>query len=303
MGVIRAGGIKIRALDLQASIDYYTKVIGLKVSGNDKDGNVYLKGWDEYDHHSLTLMQSDRAGMEHVSFKVETPDDLVFFRNKLEGAGVNVTQLGAGSEMGMGEAILFQTPAGHNVKLYAEMERVGTCVGTMNPAPWPEGLQGIGAPMFDHLLLAAEDPQKTTDLFMHLLGFWMAERLVSKDGGLIASWLFRTNTPHDVAVIAGPNGKIHHFAYQLEDWYQVGRAADILGRNGVPIDAGPTRHGITRGLTIYFFDPSGIRNEVYAGGYMPYPDFPVITWTEDQMGPGINFFSGSVNESFTTVFS
>jgi len=303
MGIIRAGGIKIRCLDLQASVDYYTKIIGFKVVGQDKDGNVYLKGWDEFDHHSLTLMQSDKIGMEHVAFKVETPDDLVFFRNKLEGAGVKVTKLAAGSEMGMGEALLFQTPAGHNVKLYAEMEQVGIDVGTTNPHPWPDDIQGIGAPIFDHLLLAAQDPQKTVDLFQHLLGFWMAERLITKNGDLIAAWLFRTNTPHDVAVIAGPDGKIHHFAFQLEDWYQVGRAADILAKNGVPIDAGPTRHGITRGLTIYFFDPSGIRNEVYAGGYMPYPDSPVITWTEDQLGPGINFFSGSVNESFTTVFA
>jgi catechol 2,3-dioxygenase len=30
----------------------------------------------------------------------------------------------------------------------------------------------------------------------------------------------------------------------------------------------PARHGITRGTTIYFFDPAGNRNEVFAGlGY------------------------------------
>jgi hypothetical protein len=42
----------------------------------------------------------------------------------------------------------------------------------------------------------------------------------------------------------------------------------------VPIDIGPTRHGITRGTTIYFFDPSGNRNEVFAGlGYRVHHDF------------------------------
>ena len=37
--------------------------------------------------------------------------------------------------------------------------------------------------------------------------------------------------------------------------------------NGIDIDIGPTRHGITRGHTIYFFDPVGNRNEVFTGGY------------------------------------
>jgi len=145
MGIMRLGGIRVRCLDLQQSVDYYTKVIGFEVTGQDKDGNVYLKGWDEFDHHSLTLTASDHAGMEHLSLKVQSPDDLVYFRTKLEGAGVKVTTLGAGSEMGMGEALWFQDPGGHNIKLYAETERLGTKVGTLNPDPWPAGLQGIGA--------------------------------------------------------------------------------------------------------------------------------------------------------------
>jgi hypothetical protein len=35
------------------------------------------------------------------------------------------------------------------------------------------------------------------------------------------------------------------------------------------------RHGITRGETIYFFDPSGNRNETFAGlSYLAQPDRP-----------------------------
>jgi len=55
---------------------------------------------------------------------------------------------------------------------------------------------------------------------------------------------------------------------------------DIFSMDDVPIDIGPTRHGITRGTTIYFFDPAGNRNEVFAGlGYRVQPDFPTINWT------------------------
>lgn len=303
MGIIRLGGVQVRCLDLQQSLDYYTQVIGFQKVGQDREGRVYLKGWDEFDHHSLVLTESDQAGLDHMSFKVQTPDDLSYFRQKLEGAGVKTSWLDGGSEWAMGEALAFETPAGHQMKLYAEMEQTGIATGTLNPDPWPEGLQGIGAPRLDHLLIAAEDPQKTTDFFMHLLGFWMAERLITREGNLIASWLFRTNTVHDVAVIAGPDTKLHHFAFLLDDWNEIRKAADVMAKHDVAIDIGPTRHGISRGLTIYFFDPSGNRNEVFAGSYPAFPDMPVITWTDEDIGRAVFYFERELNQRFTTVFT
>ena len=58
---------------------------------------------------------------------------------------------------------------------------------------------------------------------------------------------------------------------------------------------------MTRGNTIYFFDPMGTRNEVFTGGYRPDPDFPTITWTEDNIGRAVFYYEGEVNERFTTV--
>ena len=57
------------------------------------------------------------------------------------------------------------------------------------------------------------------------------------------------------------------------------KTAGDLVEDVVVWSAGPARHGITRGTTIYFFDPSGNRNEVFSGGYLTGPDFPTITWT------------------------
>ncbi len=302
MGIMRLGGVRIRCLDMQASIDYYTKVIGFEVTGQDKDGNVYLKGWDEFDHHSLTLTPSNRAGLEWISLKVESPDDLVFFRNKLESAGVKVQTLPAGSEMGMGEALWFEDPGGHWVKLYAEMERVGTKVGSLNPNPWPAGLQGIGAPRLDHILLAAEDTQ--VHRLLHAPARLLDVRAAGHqerrpDRGLaVPDQHGARHRDH-----RRPAGKMHHFSFLLDDWNEIRKAADVIAMNDVKIDVGPTRHGISRGLTIYFFDPSGNRNETFAGGYMPYPDSPVITWTEDEIGRGIFFFQRELNDAFTTVFT
>jgi catechol 2,3-dioxygenase len=79
------------------------------------------------------------------------------------------------------------------------------------------------------------------------------------------------------------------------------RGGDIMGMNKVPIDIGPTRHGVTRGETIYAWDPSGNRFETFCGGYEPYPDVEPITWTFDSFGHGLDFPQGKLHESFLTI--
>jgi catechol 2,3-dioxygenase len=108
---------------------------------------------------------------------------------------------------------------------------------------------------------------------------------------------------HQLAVLAGPQGKLHHVAFRLGDWTEVGRAADLFSMDDVPIDVGPTRHGITRGQTVYFFDPSGNRNEVFAGGYLAYPDRPMNVWTPDALGKGVFYHARELNDAFTSVLT
>jgi hypothetical protein len=69
-------------------------------------------------------------------------------------------------------------------------------------------------------------------------------------------------------------------------------------KHRVPLDIGPTRYGITRGGTIYFFDPSGNRNETFCGGYIYYPDRPTLTWTGDELGRAIFYYDRKLNENF-----
>ena len=80
-----------------------------------------------------------------------------------------------------------------------------------------------------------------------------------------------------------------------------GGAADLIGRYDIALDIGPTRHGITRGQTIYFFDPSGNRNEVFSGGYTYYPDNPTRGWDADHIGKAIFYYERALNERFLGV--
>ena len=52
-GVLRPGHVQLRVLDLAAALTHYRDVIGLIETGRDAQGRIYLKAWDEHDHHSV----------------------------------------------------------------------------------------------------------------------------------------------------------------------------------------------------------------------------------------------------------
>jgi catechol 2,3-dioxygenase len=298
MGVLRLAHVDVRTPDLELSTAYYTQVLGLQLTARD-DQHAYLKAWDEEDHHSLRLRYDNRIGLDKFTFRVEREDDLHDLERKLEAYGCHVERISRGESVGQGESIRFEIPSGQTMELVWELERVGNLLGKRNPSPVPPpGLAGIAPPRIDHLLITAEEVGESHAFFRDVLDFRMTEQVLDANGHQLGVWMERSHSPHDVAIVNGPNGALHHFAFWLDDWDQVRKAADILAFNGVQIDQGPTRHGVTRGNTIYFFDPLGIRNEVFTGGYRPDPDFPAITWSEDQFGRGLFYYENVVAQRF-----
>jgi catechol 2,3-dioxygenase len=157
------------------------------------------------------------------------------------------------------------------------------------------------ASRFDHFLLYGPNIDGVTSFFTGVLDFSLAEKIDTPDGCL-AVWLTCSNKAHDIAFVKHEHpGKFHHAAFLLESWNDVGHAADIIARYNIALDIGPTRHGITRGQTIYFFDPSGNRNEVFAGGYSYYPDNPTRVWTTDEMGKSVFYYEKELNDRFLGV--
>lgn len=302
--VLRLGRVELRVLDLEKSVDYYKNVIGLEETGRVGD-SVYLKAWDEWDHHSLILTKSNRAGLAHMAFKVKSLDDLEYYEKKIEEFGCTTSRVSHGTRLGEGEAVRFIIPTGHVCELYHEIDVLGKMVGNRNPHPWPkEGTKGIAPHRLDHLLLSGDDVVTATRFFMEVLGFGQSERVVEEnEEQLVGSFLFTTNNAHDIAFIKGPDAKLHHVAFSVDSLHDVFKAADILSMNEVPFDVTPTRHGITRGQTIYFFDPSGNRNEAFAGGYMAFHDMPTITWDASKLGTGIFYHSRVLTESFVKALT
>jgi len=297
LGILRLSHLELRAPDLELATAYYAEVLGLVEVERGED-HVLLKCWDERDHHSVDLRGHPSPGLEHVSFKVEHAADLEELEAAAERYGCSVRRLQAGAEPGQGEAVRIRTPSGHDVELVHALAKTGSLLPAVNPPPEPPGLLGIHPPRLDHVQLTAEDVPSATAFFVRVLGFRLTERLVSGAGALLRAWRERSHTPHDVAITRGPNGGLHHFGFWVDDWDQIRRAADVLAYNGVHIETGPTRHGVTRSLGIHFFDPFGTRNEVFTGGYRPDPDDEPTTWTEDEIGRAFFHYRGQLDPRF-----
>ena len=302
-GVLRAGSVQIRVTDMQPALHHYTEVLGLIKTAGGPDGRVYLKAWDEHDHHSVVLREADDAGMDHMAFKVADTDELATFERKLTDVGVATEKIGDGEDVGTGERVRFSVPTGHTIELYAEMEQVGNGLSLVNPEVWPDGLKGMRPTRFDHCLLYGDDLDGTVKLFTEVLGFRVVEQVVTPDRSMmIGAFLSAATKPHDVAFIRSTErDRFHHVSFYVESWHELQTCADLITKHRVPLDIGPTRHGITRGGTIYFFDPSGNRNETFCGGYIYYPDRPTLTWLEDDLGRAIFYYDRKLNENFLTT--
>jgi len=299
-GVMRTGHVQLRVMDMAAAVHHYTEYYGLIQTAAEGD-RVYLKGWDEFDHHSLVLREADEPGMDHVAFKVRCEADLDRIEGELRERLVNVTHVPPGEQIGMGRRIAFTAPTGHRIELYATCEQVGNGLPLRNPDVWPDGLKGMKASRLEHVLLYGPNVDATTTLLTSVLGLALAEEVVTDDGLRVGSFMTCASKSHDIAFIEGPETRFHHVAYWLEGWDDIRNAADIIAKNKLPLDIGPTRHGISRGLTIYLFDPSGNRNEVFSGSYQYFPDRPTMTWDLAELGKAIFYYEGRLNDAFLSV--
>lgn len=303
MAIMRLGYVHARVTDLEASRSHYSDTLGMEVKA-EGDGKLYLKGWDEYDHHSVVLEEGG-VGAVKFGFKVSHAADLEQYERALQQFGVTVERMSKGDNLATGDGVRFISPTNHVFELYHEMEYAGTETGILNPQTFPRHLRGVGVPRLDHTLITGDDVEGMERLFTECFDWHISERVIAspEEPTCLASFLSAGHKAHDLAVLKGPDSKLHHFAFILDDWNAVLRAGDLFAMDDVPVDIGPTRHGITRGTTIYFFDPSGNRNEVFAGSYTSCHDFPTITWTADQLGRAVFYHARELNDRFLSVFT
>jgi len=73
--------------DVNRSVDFYTQVLGMKVSDRARDVLAFLRGSAGGDHHILAFAKSSHTGLHHLSFEVGDIDEIEIGAQTLLRAG------------------------------------------------------------------------------------------------------------------------------------------------------------------------------------------------------------------------
>lgn len=288
----------------QDSVDFFTDILGMQVSGQSGQ-SVYLRGYQDPYHHSLVITESALPGMDHVAWRTSSAEALEDVAERAENLGLGIEW--SESSVGQGKTFVFTNPEGHRHEAVWELEPAPIAPGEESVMPCAvqkRPLQGVPVRRIDHINLLCRDVPANKRFYMNELGFNCYERIVM-DGQTedFGSWLSVTAVPHELALmtdLTGAEARFHHIAF----WFGIDQhlydVAELMRDREVPLEAGPSKHGVTQSTFLYCFEPGGNRVELFGGyGYLILePDWKERTWTEDLLPVGGSMYGVDLPETY-----
>ena len=135
----KLGHVVLNVTDLDASVRFYTDVLGLEVSDRYPDtmvpgGMVFLRY--NPDHHGVALVggakKTGASTLNHFAFEVGSVDEVFHARAWLQKHGVPIVFEGR-RRAGCQIAVEFTDPDGNNLEIYWNIDQVGT-TGAVRPS-------------------------------------------------------------------------------------------------------------------------------------------------------------------------
>lgn len=278
---------------LDESARFFTEVLGMSVSGS-KGDSIYLRAYDDYEHHSLKLTAHRHAGIGHYAWRVRSADILAKKAAHLQETGKGLGW--SDGDFGHGPAYQCYMPGGgHLVEMYFETEKYQAgptdASALKNTASKFPG-KGMNVRRIDHLNLLAPDVAVFRDFQLQQLGGRLTETILFEKDEVQAAWFSVNSKSYDLAVtkdhIPGMQGRFHHVTFAVNSREEVLIAADIALENGVFIETGPHKHAIQQTFFLYLYEPGGNRVEIAntTARLILDPDYKTIVWTKDERAKG-----------------
>jgi catechol 2,3-dioxygenase len=288
----------------EESLRFFVDIMGMSESGRAGE-SVYLRGWDDYEFHTLKLTAHQTSGVGHVAFRTVSEAALQRRVKVLEtmGAGVGWVE----GDLGHGRAYRARNADGHQFELYYDTNRY-VPPPDQRPALKNQAqrfpARGCNVRRLDHLNLLVLDPKETREFLERGFGMRTTEQIILDSGAEAGAWLTCTNKTYDIAFTrdhTGTPGRFHHITYAVDCREDILRAADIFLENGIVIETGPHKHAVQQTFFLYVFEPGGNRVEIANAGarLMLAPDWKPIVWTEAERKKG-QAWGLKTTESFHT---
>ena len=284
------GHVEVYTDRFDESLDFFTRVYGLKLSGQDET-SAYLRAWDDYEFHSLKLTRHHTTGVGHIAYRAASPEALERRVAAIEASGF-ITHGWTDGDMGHGRTFRFEDPFGHVFEIYWETQRYDAEIDD-RPALKNTASRFIGvAPRrIDHINLLSDDVTEFRRFMETCLGSRVTELILLDNGRLGGCWFTVNNKTYDLACTeehGGGMGRLHHVTYATDQREDILRAADIFLENGVHIETGPHKHAIQGTFFLYVWEPAGNRVELANAGarLILAPDWEPVVWTETERKKG-----------------
>ena len=142
--------------DLDKQVEYYTEILGLAVTGKDKD-SVYLAS--TVDHHSIVLRKGPAAQCLRIGFQLGPDDDLEGFAKQTEAHGIKVTRQ-KDPEPGVAELVSFADPKGTVMEVFKPTAPVAHKFNNKGVVPHKLG----------HVAFHVTDVKQVTKFYCDVLG-------------------------------------------------------------------------------------------------------------------------------------
>ncbi len=237
VNVKRISHVALKTKDVEQQVDFYTKMVGLGETERDSAGRVYLRC--NANHHSLVLVPSTESGIDHYGLELGGPVEFEAAAKALMHAGIPY-EIEQSDELGQGTSLRLRDPEGFVVELISEMTQVDPNYGPRAVQPSKLG----------HITFRVSNCKRSADFYQEVLGFrvsdWVEDKFV---------WMRCNPDHHGIACSLGDAVKLHHFAFEVQDFSYLARQADHLAQNGYTMIYGPGRHGPGKNMFAYFRDP------------------------------------------------
>src|SRR3954447_7583711 len=204
--MLRVAHVGLRVPDLEASVAFAQRILGLRVSQDDGD-TVYLTCNER--HHELSLHAGPGAALDHVAFEVD--------RERFTAIEGRVSVLDRGSAGGA-DAVRFLAPGGLPVEVLH---------GMAHDQPRHYDSAAPRPLKFEHVTVKSTRKDELERVLIEVLGLRLSDR--AEDA---VSWLRAGDEHHGVSVIGAGVDALHHYAWQFDAFGTFARIGDHLLGHG-----------------------------------------------------------------------